>query len=136
MLKTGEGLKIMNLRSRIRKLEQNVSMELIEEIEEAKICEHPPSMFNLRRDYPATGHADHRLVIMGHCDACGFDDYLWSFYALTEEQEARRWELKRASKFWEGVAYDLELINAGLIRYTPFPPSPEVQMRFTGKVTI
>ena len=126
----------MNLKKRITKLEQNLPITSIEEIEEAKACEHPPSMFALRREYPATGYSDHRLVIKGHCNACGFDDYLWSFYALTEEQEARRWELKRASKFWEGMAYDLELINAGLIRYALFPPSPEVQMRFTGKVSI
>lgn len=126
----------MNIKNRIKKLEQDFSIESIEEIEEAEICEHPPSMFNFRRDYPATGHSDRRLVVMGHCNKCGFDDYLWSFYALTEEQEERRQELKYASDFWGSMAYDLELINVGLIRYTLFPPSPEAQMKFTGKISI
>ena len=125
----------MNILNRIKKLEQNALIQPIEE-SEPEICEHPPSMFELRRDYPASGHADKRLVIKGHCNVCGFDDYLWSFYALTEEQGERRQELRSASKYSEACAYDLELIKAGLLRYALYPPSPEVQIRFTGKVSI
>ncbi len=84
------------------------------------------------RVYPVKGYSDQRLVVKGHCNACGFDDYLWSYYSLTEEQECRRQELN----FWEGNAYDLELLNAGLISYALYPPSPEVQIKFTGKVSI
>jgi hypothetical protein len=125
----------MNIQNRLQKLERN-SFSEPEEADAPEVCEHPASMFKLRRDYPATGYSDRRSVIVGHCNACGFDDYLWSFNALTEDQENRRWELKYSSKFWESMAYDLELIEAGLIRYALFPPSPEVQMRFTGKVTV
>lgn len=126
----------MNLKTRLEKLEQNLLIESIEEIEKAEICEHPPSMFLLYRVYPAKGHSDRSLVVKGHCNGCGFDDYLWSFYALTEEQEAHRQELRYSSNFWGSQAYDLELINAGLMSYALFPPSPEVQIKFTGKVTI
>jgi hypothetical protein len=126
----------MNLKTRLEKLEQNFLIESIEPVEEVKICEHPASMFKLYRCYPAKGHSDRRLVVKGHCNVCGFDDYLWSFYALTDEQETRRQELIYASDFWGSQAYDLELIKAGLISYALFPPTPEVQMRFTGKVSI
>lgn len=126
----------MNLKKRVTKLEQIFLVESIEEIEEAEMCEHPPSMFVLYRCYPAKGHSDRSLVVKGHCNNCGFDDYLWSFYALTEDQEAKRQELKYSSDFWGLNAYDLELINAGLMSYALFPPSPEVQMKFTGRVSI
>ncbi|HLM60911.1 MAG TPA: hypothetical protein VK308_08915, partial [Pyrinomonadaceae bacterium] len=102
----------MSIENRLKKLEQNILIQPIE-YSEPEICEHPPSMFALRRDYPASGYSDHRLVIKGHCNVCGFDDYLWAFYDLTEEQEERRQELRYASKFWESCAYDIELINAG-----------------------
>jgi len=125
----------MSIENRLKKLEQNILIQPIE-YSEPEICEHPPSMFALRRDYPASGYSDHRLVIKGHCNVCGFDDYLWAFYDLTEEQEERRQELRYASKFWESCAYDIELINAGLLRYALYPPSPEVQIKFTGKVSI
>ena len=125
----------MSILNRIKKIEQKTLTQSIEE-KEPEICKHPPSMFKLRRDYPASGYVDHRLVVKGHCNVCGFDDYLWAFYDLTEEQEARRQELFNSSAFWEGQAYDLQLINAGLISYTLYPPSPEVQIKFTGKVSI
>ena len=125
----------MNIKNRLKNLEQIASAKTTVN-NEPEICEHPASMFNLRREYPATGYSDRRLVIMGHCNVCGFDDYLWSFNALTEEQEIRRWELKYASKFWESMAYDLDLINAGLLRYALYPPSPEVQIQFTGEVQV
>jgi hypothetical protein len=32
------------------------------------------------------------------------------------------------------MAYELELLESGLIRYTIFPPSPEVQIKFTGRI--
>jgi hypothetical protein len=125
----------MNIKNRLKKIEQNSSLEP-KEADAPEVCEHPPSMFRLRRDYPAKGYPDRRLIIMGHCDVCGFDDNLWAFYSLTEEQEARRQELQRASDFWALDAYELELVNAGLIRYAVYPPSPEVQIKFTGKVSV
>lgn len=125
----------MNIRSRIKKLENEIG-EVNPEIQEPVVCEHPPSMINLRRDYPAYGYEDRRLVVMGHCNACGADDFIWSHFALTEEQEARRSELIDGSHFWAHQAFDLELLNAGLIKYTLYPPSQEVQRRLTGKVTI
>ena len=106
----------MNIQNRLKKIEQNLSTKPNTGIGPG-VCEHPPSMFKLRQDYPVTGYADRRSVIVGHCNACGFDDFLWSHYALKDEQEEHRQELKYASKFWEWQAYDLELINAGLIKY-------------------
>ncbi len=123
----------MNILSRLKKLEANNFPNLGERIEEAtapEICEHSASMFKFYRDFPAKGYSDQRLVTKGHCNACGFDDYLWSFYALTEEKEHRRQELG----FWERMAYEVELIEAGLIKYSIFPTSPEVQMRFIRRV--
>jgi hypothetical protein len=123
----------MNIKSRLQKLEQN-SLTIEAETEDCEACEHPPSMFHLRREYPPKEYADRRLITMGHCDVCGFDDHLWSYNALTEEQERRRQELKNASDFWGEIAYELELINAGLIKYALYPPPAEVQIRFTGRL--
>jgi hypothetical protein len=125
----------MNIQNRLKKLEQNsLTIETETTDCEAKPCEHPPSMFNLRRDYPAKGCLDRRLVTKGHCDNCGFDDYLWSFYNLTEEQENRRYELRHhSSEYYASDAYDLELIAAGLIKYALYPLPAEVQIRFTGR---
>jgi hypothetical protein len=121
----------MNILTRLQNLERNIYPEP-KEAGAPEVCEHPASMFKLRRDYPPKGYSDRRLVTKGHCNACGFDDYLWSFYALTEEQETRRQELG----FFERMAYEVELIEVGLIKYALFPPPPEVQIRFTGKVTV
>ncbi len=120
----------MQLKQRIKQLEQKLLVKSPAGSQERQECEHPPSMLKLYRVYPATGYSDRRLVTKGHCNACGFDDYLWSFYALTEEQEERRQSLD----FWECMAYELELLESGLIRYTVFPPSPEVQIKFTGRI--
>lgn len=127
----------MNINNRLKKMESQIVKEDSESCDDKmEICEHPPSMFTLRQEYPATGYCDRRMVICGHCNLCGFDDYLWSYYALTEEQEFHRQQLKYASDFWGLNSYYLELLNAGLISYAVYPPSPEVQMKFTGKVTI
>jgi hypothetical protein len=125
----------MNIKNRIRKIKTNPPVKQAAE-SEPEVCQHPPSMFKLYRDYPATGYSDSRLVVKGHCDSCGFDDYLWFGYSLTKEQGARRQKLIYASDYWAQCAYDLKLINAGLISYVLYPPSPEVQIKFTGEVKI
>ena len=42
-----------------------------------------------------------------------------------EDTETQRQELIGASDFFANMAYDLSLINAGLIGLTLFPPTPE-----------
>ena len=129
----------MNIKNRLTKIEQTITSQRenkAAEDTETQCCEHPLSMFLLYRDYPPKGSLDRRLVVKGHCNGCGFDDYLWSFYNLTEAQETQRQELIDASDFFESMAYDLSLINAGLVGLTLFPPSPEIQARFTGKADI
>lgn len=115
----------MQLKQRIKRIEQRMPMPVA--IQEAKECKHPSADFDFYKDYPATGYEGERSVVKGHCNICGFDDYLWSFNALTEEQEQKRWELRMASQFWAGMEYDLSLINQNLLCYTPWSRISEVK---------
>ncbi len=76
--------------------------------------------------YAPTEYLSKRLITKGHCNNCGFDDYLLSFSRLTDDQEIRRFELQYASDYQGSIDYDLELIAGGFMDYTAFPPPVEV----------
>lgn len=113
----------MQLKRRIKRIESRISPVAV--ICEETECQHPSADFNFYKDYPAKGYEGERLVVKGHCNICGFDDYLWSFNALSDEQEERRWELR--SQFWAANDYDLSLVNQNLLRYTPWSRIEEVK---------
>ena len=94
-------------------------------------CEHPPSAFRLYQDHPPAGYQPRCMITKGHCDSCGFDDYMLEDLGLTQDHHDRRCELNDTGDYHERRTYDLELIAAGLMNYVSFPPPLEIQERFT-----
>jgi hypothetical protein len=98
-------------------------------------CTHSGAAMHFYRVRPPMGYRTRELITKGHCNACAFDDYIFAFLNLTPEQEARRWELRDTSGGWRAdQAYLLELIDAGLIDFVPFPPPPEIEEAFTTNI--
>jgi hypothetical protein len=120
----------MNIPGRLERLERSIpSADIIDGV---GACNHPRESFHFYRVFAPLGYRSRGLITKGHCDHCGFDDYLWADYRLTEDHERRRDDLK--SDYREAWAYDLELINAGLIDYVPFPPPLAVQTQYTVRI--
>lgn len=132
----------MNIKARLEKLEQSVKpkeepLSIWQQVYLRQLnCDHSPSAFHFYREYPPKGYRNHELITKGHCDGCGFEDYMWSVYHLTDEQEDRRQDLMYGSDSRKARAYDLELIDAGLLDYVAFPPPVEEQLRYSARTPV
>lgn len=141
----------MNISNRLEKLERSRNGNGNYQPEE---CQHPPGAFKVHQDYPClwretkegelqspyrwTKHilariSDHRLVIKGHCNKCGYESYLWDVTHTTEDQMDRLMEL-----FFEGDreahgVYATWLVENGYLDFVPWPPTQELRHQVATK---
>lgn len=147
----------MNIRNRLSKLEAEIlpeeeKLSFGEQVfRKQNACDHIG--IHLRQDYPclwrkpendserynARGSdvlgrfGEHKLVIKGHCDRCGYDQPLWDASNLMPNQWKRYCSLLAGNDDYGSESYHQAdyyagwLITNGYLSFTPWPPSEELR---------